>query len=464
MEKRVGRSDPTSSYVLPYVKTDGQIAIDLYNLTGRKALPWQEGIMYDILAKNDDGLWVHTRFGYEVPRRNGKGEILVMRELYALAVGEKVLHTAHRTSTSHSAWERLCKIMDMLGIEYDSIRAKGQEYIKLKDGGQIWFRTRTSKGGLGEGFDLLVIDEAQEYQADQESTLKYTVTDSKNPQTIMCGTPPTPISSGTVFKDYRYDVLSGSTENAGWAEWSVDEMSDPEDRDLWYETNPSLGWTLTERAIADEVGKADDKVVDFNIQRLGLWISYNQKSVISTNEWEAIQLSSLPSMTGKMDAGIKYGKDGTVSLSIAVRTSDNRIFCETIGCRSARDGDLWIIDFLRKAQTNKIVVDGSSGQKNLIESLAPLRIRNVITPTVSEIIAANAAFENAIVGKTICHMDQPSVTQVITNCEKRAIGTNGGFGFKSIKDEADITIMDSLILATWAISEFKEKQAQRVRY
>ena len=43
----------------------------------------------------------------------------------------------------------------------------------------INFRTRSSKGGLGEGYDLLVIDEAQEYTTDQETALKYIVTDSK---------------------------------------------------------------------------------------------------------------------------------------------------------------------------------------------------------------------------------------------------------------------------------------------
>lgn len=73
-----------------------------------------------------------------------------------------------------------------------SYRAFGKEHIELENGGKVEFRTRTSKGGLGEGFDLLVIDEAQEYQDDQESALKYVVTDNKNPQTVFCGTPPTP--------------------------------------------------------------------------------------------------------------------------------------------------------------------------------------------------------------------------------------------------------------------------------
>ncbi|CRH17082.1 hypothetical protein CM318V1_1020001 [Carnobacterium maltaromaticum] len=75
------------------------------------------------------------------------------------------------------------------GTDFNSIKAKGQERLELyATGGVIQFRTRTSSGGLGEGFDLLIIDEAQEYTTEQESALKYTVTDSNNPMTIMCGT------------------------------------------------------------------------------------------------------------------------------------------------------------------------------------------------------------------------------------------------------------------------------------
>ena len=87
------------------------------------------------------------------------------------------------------------------------------------------FRTRTDKGGLGEGFDLLIIDEAQEYTIDQETSLKYVISSSMNPQTLFCGTPPTNVSSGTVFAKMRERALSGETENTGWSEWSVDNMT-----------------------------------------------------------------------------------------------------------------------------------------------------------------------------------------------------------------------------------------------
>ena len=316
-EPRRGRQTPTQSVVLPYTQTYGNDAIALYNSTGKTAQEWQELLLADILAYNTEGLWVHTKFGYSVPRRNGKNEIVAIREMYGLQQGEKILHTAHRTTTTHSAWERLLDLLEKAGLAVvSSYRVFGKEHIEIEGGGKIEFRTRTSKGGLGEGFDLLIIDEAQEYQDDQESALKYVVTDSKNPQTIFCGTPPTPVSSGTVFTKYRRATLAGENVNSGWAEWSVEEQSDPRDVELWYETNPSLGTVFTERSVTDEIGSDP---IDFNIQRLGLWIRYNQKSAISKAEWAELRADKLPEFTGGLFAGIKYGKDGeNVALSVAV--------------------------------------------------------------------------------------------------------------------------------------------------
>lgn len=465
---RSGRAEPTTSFILPYQQTDGQMAIDLYELTGRTALDWQKSIVYDILAKNENEKWIHMTFGYSVPRQNGKGEILIMRELYGLAVGERILHTAHLTSTSHKAWERLCGILDKLEIAYYSIKAKGQEIIELKDGGRVEFRTRTAKGGLGESYDLLVIDEAQEYQISQESALKYIISAAGNPQTIMCGTPPTPISAGTVFKDFRKDVLSGDKENAGWAEWSVNDFSDPNDRELWYETNPSLNLTdLDEREIANEVGTDDDKVIDFNIQRLGLWIRYNQKSAISRKDWDNITIEKLPKFTGLMNIGIKYSKDGeTVSLATAVRTKDEKIFFEALGCRPVREGNDWIIKFLSKAQKsiNKIVIDGAGGQQILADELKKEKIKRVVLPKVAEIIKANATFTQALYDGQIAHMTQPSLDSVATNCEKRAIGSKGGYGYNAIRDVDNISILDACMLAVWAVEEFKEPKKQKISY
>lgn len=460
--KRKGNQNPTQSLILSTKRSDYKEAIELYEKSKRKAQKWQKNLLKAILSKTSKGLWQHTKFGYSLPRRNGKNEVIVIRELFALKNNEKVLHTAHRTTTSHSAWERLTSILDKSGIAYNSLRAAGREMVEVSGGGRVDFRTRSSKGGLGEGFDLLIIDEAQEYTDDQESALKYVVTDSKNPQTIFCGTPPTPVSSGTVFTNLRNKALNQETKNTGWAEWSVSEQTDPRNIESWYLTNPSLGTIFTERSVEDEIGSDE---IDFNIQRLGLWIKYNQKSAISETDWGLLKVNKVPNLRGKLFAGIKYGADGTnVAMSIAVKTEDERIFVESIDCQTVRNGNLWIINFLKNADVAEVVIDGQSGQKILFDEILEYKLRKPILPTVKEVVVANSMWEQGIFQKTICHKDQPSLTKVATNCEKRFIGVSGGFGYKSQYEDNDIALMDSALLAHWICSISKPPKKQKIKY
>ena len=461
---RLGRQTPTASVVLPYDKTFGLEAIDLYNQTPKTAQEWQGNLLKDILAYNDEGLWVHTKFGYSIPRRNGKNEVVAMVELYALVdMGVKVLHTAHRTTTGHAAWERLCGLLDAIGVEYEQTKQLGLETCTLSNGGRISFRTRSSKGGLGEGYDILVIDEAQEYTDDQESALKYVVSDSPNPMMIFCGTPPTNVSAGTVFQKFREKVLFGESINSGWAEWGVEEMSDVHDIDLWYECNPSMGTILTERKVQDEISSDD---IDFNIQRLGLWLKYNQKSAITEGTWDMLKVDKV-SVVGSVFVGIKYSHEGdTVAMSVAAKTEDGRIFVEGLDCRPVSEGNGWIISALSKLSTNKnsVYVDGASGQQLLADDMKANKMKPPVLPTVKEIIVANATFEQAIYQKTLVHSGQPSMKQIVTNCEKRKIGSGGGFGYKSILEGADVALMDSAILACYSCSVAKPPKKQHIGY
>ena len=476
MAVRLGRQNPTTTVILPYSQTKGSEAVTLYNKTGRTAQEWQAIQIDNILAFNPDGLWTHTKFGLAVPRRNGKNEVIVMREMWGLEHGERICHTAHRTTTSHAAYERLYRLLldagytevtrkkkEMPAHSFVASKVYGLESIELTDGGTIHFRTRTNNGGLGEGFDLLVIDEAQEYTEKQESSLKYTVSDSQNPQIIFTGTPPTAISSGNVFPKLRNEILSGTAEDAGWSEWSIEKQTDDiRNIELWYETNPSLGTILSERKIRAEIG---DDIIDFNIQRLGLWISYNQKSAISAEEWREVQVEKMPQLEPKRFIGIKYGHDGAnVAMSIASKTADGRVFVECIDCVSVRAGNAWMFDFLHNPKVEAVAIDGASGQTILAEEMKQYGFKAPVIPSVKEIILANAMFEQALFGKTICHAEQVSLAQSVCNCEKRAIGSNGGFGYRSINDSFDVALMDSMILAHWLAATSKAKQKQNISY
>lgn len=480
MTQRLGRQEPTAIIIsTESVDTLGPQAVELYQTSGRQAMRWQADQLGYILARNADGLWSHAKYGYAVPRRNGKNEIVVAREFFGIVeLGERVCHTAHKTTTSHAAWERLRKLMISAGWtelgrkkkdevppekSFRTSKQYGLETITIDGGGEIVFRTRTNDGGLGEGFDLLIIDEAQEYTDKQESALIYTVSDSPNPQTIFCGTPPTATSAGTVFAKMRDTILMGEGIDSGWSEWSIEELTDDiENVDLWYETNPSMGTILTERKVRSEI-RGD--TVDFCIQRLGLWLRYSQKSTFTPDEWQAMTVKRMPPLEGSRHLGVKFGVDGlNVSLAVAAKTSHDRIFVEVIDCRPVRDGLEWMVPYLRNPRVESVVVDGANGQDMLADLMKSLGLKTPIKPKVAEVIQANAEFEQAIAKQTIAHKGQPSLTQAVTNCEKRAIGSSGGFGFKSIKPGVEISLVDSVLLARWACAHEKKKTPQRATY
>lgn len=468
-EVRKGQQTPTISVILPYEESYGAEAVEIYNRSGRTAQDWQELMMEDILAINEDGLWKHMKHGWSIPRRNGKSEILIMRSMYGISKGERILYTAHRTTTSHNAWEkvveRLSKAGYVEGEDFKTTKQYGLEHIEWLNGdGIINFRTRSSKGGLGEGYDTLIIDEAQEYTVDQESALKYVVTDSKNPQTLMCGTPPTAVSSGTVFLQYRKQTLTGKNQDCGWAEWSVPQLTDAHDPELWYLTNPSLGTILSERTIRSELG---DDQVDDNIQRLGLWLQYNQKSAISREDWEHFKIGSPPKLPAspKLFYGVKYSKSGNVSLSVAVRLSENSVFVESIDCRPIRDGNAWIIAYLNGKHAANVVIDGAGSQTILEKEMQDAGVKcKPILPKVAEVIEANSLFEKKLFDGQICHTNQAALAQAVANSEHRAIGSSGGYGYVSILEGAEIGLLESVSLAHWACANAKPPKKQVIRY
>ncbi len=110
-------------------------------------------------------------------------------------------------------------------------------------------------------------------------------------------------------------------------------------------------------------------------------------------------------------------------------------------------------------------MDGQGAQEILATEMSNCRVKNKpYFPTVADVKTSNSMFEKAVFEKTICHNGQPSLTEIVSNCEHRAIGSNGGFGYKAIRPEDEIAILDSAVLAYWAATQVKERKKQRISY
>ena len=85
-----------------------------------------------------------------------------------------------------------------------------------------------------------------------------------------------------------------------------------------------------------------------------------------------------------------------------------------------------------------------------------------VLPKVAEIIAANALFERNLFDGQICHAAQPSLVQAVSNCEHRNIGSGGGYGYASLVETVDATLVEAVALAHWACATAKEKKKKQI--
>jgi len=87
--KKLGNQNPTQSVILKYVKKNSKAkeAIEFYERTGLSCYAWQKNLLLPMMAIDKNGLWVHQKFGYSIPRRNGKSEILYILEIWGLHKG-----------------------------------------------------------------------------------------------------------------------------------------------------------------------------------------------------------------------------------------------------------------------------------------------------------------------------------------------------------------------------------------
>lgn len=459
--------------------------IELLEEYGISLLPWQKAIIYRWLAVEHDktGKWyfVNEECGLLVPRQNGKTELFIARIVGGVVfLNEAIIYTAHASKTVDETKRRVQRffydakqeIREMLTDEFDD-EPKSLDYIELRKGGRCVFRTRTRTGGLGTTNDTLLLDEDQEETDAQQEALLPTVAagKSQNQQTIRAGTPPTAGSSGTVFLRVRKNVLEGKDTVTCWQEWSVEQITDVDNEDAWYETNPSLGYHLMVKAVRNEAKKM--AVDSFNKMRLGWIAGVESQRAISDDEWNALAVTptTYPGGTEQRPVpmpqnpnlvyAVKFAPDrSAVSLAVGVIMPNDMVHVEIVERRPMSAGLAWIVAWLleRWRKCNKIIIDGNAGTQLLVEELtrSDKRIsKRILTPNMREAGAAYADFYSGIEHKTLTHFNQPALNVSIKVAKKRDIGRDGAFGYATMNAEIQVDPTEAAAFAYYGARRYK---------
>lgn len=433
--------------------------------------PWQVDVLRGWMGVLEDGRWAASRCGLSVPRQNGKNSLLEMRELYGMLVlGERILHTAHEVKTAAKAFQRLLYFFDnprlypKLHARAVKIRkANGQESIVLDNGGSFELGARSKGAGRGFSVDVLVMDEAQELDEAALAALLPTISASKNPQTILTGTPPSSSMAGEIFTKTRKIGLAGGDGRLCWKEWSCAADADLDDPANAAVSNPALGIRLTMDTVLDERAAFSDDAT-FGRERYGIWDGAASHRVISADSWAVCAAPNLVDAGGEVALALDVSPDrSTATIASASWTDTGLPYVDVVETRRG-DPDWGVqrfVDMCERHDVRAVVVDGMSAAGSLVD---PLRQRDVTVTvtTARQMAAAFGGFYDAVMDGGVRHLDQPLLNVALGSARKRRIG-DSGFGWSRKDSESDITPVTAATLALWGLTSSEVAEKPRLR-
>lgn len=440
----LGDQAPRVSNYPAFGSSSGAEAIELAESAGVFLYPWQRHVIDVMLGERQDGKWSSYELGFLVARQNGKGEILLVRELAGLfLLGERLLlHSAHEFKTSKEAYLRIKGVIE--GAPHLSSRVKqfyqsNQETaVELKNGARLRFMARSRQSGRGFSAQTLLMDEAQEMSETARAALLFTTAAQKNPQLVYTGTVPTEDTANSeVFTSVRDRGRAGDDPQLAWLEWSIypgtpKEPIKPEldDRTGWAAANPSRGHLISDEQIERERLSTNEQT--FLEERLSFWPSRGEDEMPWSVVTEADYLAC--------DAKIPDGTEGWLQAptALAVEMSQDRKTVTVVAAGSTPDGPgaqvlvrepngSAVLDTIATLALSAdrpvvaVVIDPRSQAGSLIPDLEDLGVTVLECPT-NDLVKATGSLLDAMRSAGVRFRRSPELDTAVALAETRKYG------------------------------------------
>lgn len=508
MGKLLGSRYPRLSSIPQGDGARGEAAVQFARWAGMTLFPWQEDVLRAMCATRPDGKWAAREAVICVPRQNGKGEILVARELAGIYLfGERnILHTAHFLDTAVDARDRLWDIIennDDLYYWWEDqgvprlVKTNGKEAIvfpcdeqpmlgaaeeetddELPQGitprnGSIRFRTRTDKTGRGLSIDLLIFDECFNLPHETHAAISKTTRAKKHAQTIFISSPVNKAQHmhGAVFSAKRWAGIDGA-DGTLFMEWSADpDQVDIYSDEALIQANPSLttgeyGAQLDDARQDAESARNSEALRDaYMVETLGIgdWVPRdNDESdfapIIAFDVWENM-LCDAPKITKlkEIALGIDININGDVCAMVAAMKTTTGVHL-SLADRVLFDRDQ-LLDELR------IAVEINDPLAAAIDVRGPSStiergIRDIgVEPTIlkaRDITKGYMLLKQLVEEHALTHDGDPRWVEALRVVEEREIG-EWGKAIKRVKGEGC-----PLVAAAFAILALDKEGLQEV--
>lgn len=357
--------------------TLGYALIAFAELLGIPLLPWQRWLAIHMLELLPTGKFRFRTVILLVARQNGKSTFAQVLGLFFLYVKKVplILSTAQNLDIAEEVWAGAVEMAhadpELEGLISRVVQQRGSKALELTTGARWKVQAATRRGGRGLSGDLVFLDELREHQNWEAWSAISKTTMARDNAIVFALSNAGDITSVVLTHlrkmAHRYlgdpdglwiDPNTGESiadlvdpelteelqdDSLGIFEWSAKPGRSIRDREGWREANPSLGYTITERAIIAAIGT--DTEQKFRMEVLCQWFDGAETGPFPAGSWAAGQdeLSHLDP-DGKVVYGIDTAWDrGITRIAVAGYREDGAIHVEVVAERAGTD---WVIPWL----------------------------------------------------------------------------------------------------------------------
>lgn len=428
----------------------GRDAIEFARRHGMTLDPEQEFMLESAYGVRESGRWQSMAVGINVPRQNGKGEMLIARELHGLFELEEpyIVHTAHEFKTSERHFARVEEVIRnspellaqvarapsgrIIGFRY----SHGDEAIELQDGRKMEFRTRTKSGMRGfENVSCLVLDEAMILNDFAHSNMLPTVRASdakRGPQIWYTGSAADQMQHdhAVVWTRLRERGMAGKDSRITYLEWSLD-FEHPDDVPDEVICDP-VYWRMVNFAI--ERGRVHQEHMEFELDsmsRRGFCVELlgvgdypptdlSSDILITSEMWDAV-LDPEAVLVDPIVLSLDISPEGHSSVVAAGRSDRGDLMVEVV---SSNHGTGWLEGKLQQLyqrhEVEEVVCDGYGPASAVAKRVDEAGI-TVKRLDAGDYGTACGLFVDSVRERTIRHLGQPELNEALRGAKARPL-------------------------------------------
>lgn len=469
---------------------------------GLRVLPWQRWLLIHALELRPDGRFRFRTVLVLVARQQGKTTLVELKNLWKMFVLQVplVIGTAQNLDISEESWDKAVEIAEGipdLAAEITHVdKTNGKKALKLASGSRWKIAAASRKGGRGLSGDDVNLDELREHHNwDSWGAVTKTTMARANAQVWAysnAGDDKSVVlndlqAKGRAVTEALIDLMAkmtvaeaeeiarqaadqGIDTTLGLFEWSAPDdikctcaqdsghASDCrlQDRQAWAQANPSLGYTVTEQALASAL--ATDPAPIFRTECLCQRVETLEEEwqVVSKAAWLAA-LNADSKADGRPAIGVYVPPDRSytaIGLAAAAAVGGRHVEVSGDGeVLDYRPGVRWVVSRLKELEKHEpsvLVID----DKALADEAEKAGLV-VHRANAADVVTGCQLFYDGVCGpdesaRDVRHIGQPELTDAVRGAVKRDIGGSWAWARRDLA--VDVATLAAVSLALFGHS------------